>query len=306
MNFVSVPAIHPASAHVGAKFRTLDEEIRQGATRIVAGNDAEAVHDFRVSIRQLRTLLKLSRPLYGRFHADAVRGSFTAMHRATGELRDEEALEETVAALSIQHGAFEAWQRRRAARARGLRRAVAARVSSSDLAHAHDMLQAILILPVHPKRERDLMAFAQRQVETALAEAERLSRRQTDDSEELHQLRIACKQLRYTVEFFEDVLPEHLRALRKPAVKLQKVLGDVHDLDVAHVVMQRQHGLPLTLRNRIARAIFARRAEKLATFESLRAPEPAPGPPPGGASDENAAKRVGGSSQGSSQVSARP
>ncbi|WP_394844670.1 CHAD domain-containing protein [Pendulispora brunnea] len=275
MNFVAVPAIRPASAHVGAKFRTLDEEIRQGAGRIVAGNDAEAVHDFRVSIRQLRTLLKLSRPLYGRFHADAVRGSFTAMHRATGALRDEEALEETVAALSIRHPAFEDWQSRRAAKARALRRVVVTRVSSSDLAHAHDMLHAILILPVHPQRERDLTAFAQRKVETALTEAERLSMRQTEDAEQLHELRIACKQLRYTVEFFEEVLPEHLRALRKPAVKLQKVLGDVHDLDVARLVMQRQHGLPLTLRNRIAREISARRAEKLAAFESLRTPDPA-------------------------------
>jgi len=265
-----------ATAHVAAKLHALDDEIRQGSGRVVTASDPEAVHDFRVSIRQLRTLLKLARPLYSRLFADAVRGSFAEIQRATGALRDEEALDETVASLSIEHAALAAWKKRRAARARALRRAVVARVSSRDLAHAHEMLHAILILPIQPKRECDLAAFAQRKVETALAEAERLSWKQTDDPAELHELRIACKRLRYTVEFFDEVLTEPLRALRKPAVKLQKVLGVVHDLDVALVVMKRQHGLPMTLRARILRELSARRANKLATFESLRTPAAPP------------------------------
>ncbi|WP_394824350.1 CHAD domain-containing protein [Pendulispora albinea] len=264
----------PASAHVGAKLRALDEGVREGAQRIITGADPEAVHDFRVYLRQLRTLLKLARPLYSRHLADAVRTSFVEIHRATGALRDEEALEETFAALTVRHPAFDAWKKRRATRARGLRRTVIARVSSKDLAHAEDMLHALLILPVHPKRERDLQWFARRKVEVALTNAERLARKEKYQPEELHALRIACKQLRYTVEFFDEALPEPLRALRKPAVKLQKVLGDVHDLDVALVVMQRQHALPATVRTRILRELSTRRAEKVAAFEALRAPLP--------------------------------
>jgi len=264
----------PASAHVAAKLEALDAEIVQRAQAVIVGTDPEAVHDFRVSLRQLRTLLKLARPLYGRFYADAVRNSFAELQRATGALRDEEALEETVAAMGIQHRPLSDWQKRRAARARALRRAVVARVESQDLVRARQMLRAILVLPIHPKRERGLAAFATRKVEETLDEAERLSKKQTEDPLALHELRIACKRLRYTVEFFEDVLPEPLRTLRKPATKLQKVLGDVHDLDVALVVMQRQYALPMALRTRVLRALSTRRAEKVAAFESLRTPPP--------------------------------
>ncbi len=280
-NGAAGPAQVPlATTHVTQKLRALDEEIAVRAKAVIEGIDAEAVHDFRVSLRQLRTLLKLARPLYGRFLADAVRASFAALQHATGELRDEEALEETVLAMGIKHHALTAWQTRRASKARALRRAVVDRVSSNDLAHARELLHALLILPTHPKRERPLGVFAAQKVEEALADAERRATKQTSDSIQLHELRIACKRLRYTVEFFEDDLPESLRALRKPATKLQKVLGDVHDLDVALVVMQRQYALPAPLRSRVLRALTSRRAQRLADFEDLRTPPDRLPPPP--------------------------
>ncbi len=49
---------------------------------------------------------------------------------------------------------------------------------------------------------------------------------------ELHNLRIAAKRLRYTLEIFADVLPEACGSLRKEVEQIQEELGAMHDSDV--------------------------------------------------------------------------
>ena len=48
----------------------------------------------------------------------------------------------------------------------------------------------------------------------------------------LHNLRIAAKRLRYTLEIFEDVLPPACRAFADELAQVQDELGAVHDSDV--------------------------------------------------------------------------
>jgi hypothetical protein len=49
---------------------------------------------------------------------------------------------------------------------------------------------------------------------------------------ELHDLRIAAKRLRYTLEIFADALPEACETLRKEVEQIQEELGAMHDSDV--------------------------------------------------------------------------
>ena len=49
------------------------------------------------------------------------------------------------------------------------------------------------------------------------------------DAETQHRLRIACKKLRYTCEFFDGLYPASLDPVIKPMEELQRLLGDVHD-----------------------------------------------------------------------------
>ena len=49
---------------------------------------------------------------------------------------------------------------------------------------------------------------------------------------ELHNLRIAAKRLRYTLEIFADVLPPTITPLLKEVVQIQEELGALHDTDV--------------------------------------------------------------------------
>ena len=49
---------------------------------------------------------------------------------------------------------------------------------------------------------------------------------------ELHDMRIATKRLRYTLEIFEDYLPEECKAAVNELQQLQEELGALHDNDV--------------------------------------------------------------------------
>ncbi len=51
-------------------------------------------------------------------------------------------------------------------------------------------------------------------------------------SNELHDLRIASKRLRYTLEIFADVLPEESASVIEEVTQIQEELGALHDSDV--------------------------------------------------------------------------
>jgi CHAD domain-containing protein len=53
----------------------------------------------------------------------------------------------------------------------------------------------------------------------------------------LHALRIECKRLRYTIEFFEEVLAPEAREAVAEVVRLQDHLGSLHDADVANALL---------------------------------------------------------------------
>lgn len=55
---------------------------------------------------------------------------------------------------------------------------------------------------------------------------------------ELHNLRIAAKRLRYTLEVFEDVLPEACKPVIKEVEHIQEELGALHDSDVMTALLQ--------------------------------------------------------------------
>jgi CHAD domain-containing protein len=255
-----------AGAFVLAKLRTLDTALVNTAPRLLAKTpgmiDEEAVHDLRVAIRRTRTLLKMSRSVFGRWHTDVVREAFAEVMRATGELRDEEVLEETLAGAAAGPEYAE-WLRQRSARESKLRRAVIARIERGDLDRARLLLKALLVFPVEPERNVELARFARRTVERARRRVER--RRDVDvaDVIAMHELRIAYKELRYSIELLAEALPIDARAQLEPAVVFQKRLGELHDVDVATDVVQKTKGLPPAAREQALAQLAALREKRV-------------------------------------------
>jgi CHAD domain-containing protein len=272
------PRLHHATA--GAllcrKLRVVDGELARAIPRVLASSDDEAIHDLRVAIRRLRTLLKLARPVFGRFHADAVRAAFTAVHRATGALRDEEVLDETLDALTSDSPAVTAWKARRRTRERSLRKGVIDRIRSGELARARKLLSALVTLPVIPKRDRPAAKLARRAVERARRNVERKRDAPTEDGVRLHDLRIAYKELRYASELLAEALPADLAAMAEPAAKFQKRLGEIHDADMALAALKRARGLDETARGSVLIELEALRERRVAKYAADMAPQAPP------------------------------
>jgi CHAD domain-containing protein len=266
------------------KLRALDAELAAAIPRVLAsgkGNhgpadaaaDEEAIHDLRVAIRRLRTLLKLARPVFGRHHADAVRAAFTVVHRATGALRDEEVLDETLDAIATDSPAFVGWKMRRRARERSLRRGVLARLRAGDLSRARELLKSLVTLPIDPERDRSAAKLARRSVERARRNVEALRDVPTSDAVGLHELRIAYKELRYATELLAPALPTDLAAMAEPAARFQKRLGEIHDADMALATLNRARGLQGPIQAEVRAQLEALREKRVGKYVAEMAPQ---------------------------------
>jgi CHAD domain-containing protein len=255
-----------AGAYVIAKLRELDAALVAAAPRVIHHpDDDEAVHDLRVAIRRMRTLLKMARGLFGRWHTDVVRGAFAEVMRATGDLRDEEVLEETLSD-AVSDPEFDGWLLQRRVREEKLRRNVIARIERGDLDRARLMLKALLVFPVEPDRNVDLSRFARRTVEGARRKVEGRRDVEVSDVTGMHDLRIAYKELRYSIELLSEALPIDQRAQLEPATVFQKRLGELHDVDVATDVIRDAKNLSADVRAEALRSLAQMRQKRVGKY----------------------------------------
>jgi hypothetical protein len=75
---------------------------------------------------------------------------------------------------------------------------------------------------------------------------------------ELHNMRIAAKRVRYTLEIFEDVLPAACQSAREEMEQLQEELGQLHDSDVMIALLR----LCLTSQEKITDGKAAQKEQK--------------------------------------------
>ena len=246
------------SEYLTPHLRELSRGLRAALPRLKDDGDEEAVHDLRVVIRRLRSLLRPARVVYGKFHTDAVRDALKGVADATGDLRDEEVLDETVADLALPPAVKDevtGWLARRQRKEHAHRRALLRLVEQGAVERALEMLDALLALPVNPKKDRPAEAFAREVVAKAEKGVRHGPEVPLDDVAGLHALRIAYKRLRYAVEGLEGVLPKDVVALAPVAARFQKRLGELHDVDVAVQTFRRARGVSLQMRMALLEAL---------------------------------------------------
>jgi CHAD domain-containing protein len=280
-----------AAAFLSPRLQGLARKLREALARVDQGGDEEAIHDLRVVLRRLRSLLKPARVVYGIFHTEAVRAALKSVADASGALRDEEVLLQTLGALEIPvplRRARTAWLKQRQAREHELRQRFLALLASGEATRAAALLDALLLLPVDPSLDRDLVPFASRVVEKASRRVRARAQVDAADSEGLHQLRILYKRLRYAAEGLADALPPELAARARVAERFQKILGEIHDIDVALLALPQDLSLKPALRDALQAALVLQRERQVQKFLTARetreatAPSPAasPSPPP--------------------------
>jgi CHAD domain-containing protein len=282
-----------AAAFLSPRLQGLARKLREALARVDEGGDEEAIHDLRVVLRRLRSLLKPARVVYGKFHTEAVRAALKSVADASGALRDEEVLLQTLGALEIPvplRRARGAWLKQRKAREHELRQRFLALLASGEATRAAALLDALLLLPVDPSIDRDLAPFAVRVVEKATRRVLARSLVDVADSEGLHQLRILYKRLRYAAEGLADALPPELAGRAQIAERFQKILGEIHDIDVALLALPQDLSLKPALRDALQAALVLQRQRQVQKFLTAREgreassspapPRPAASPPP--------------------------
>ena len=199
-------------------------------------DETEPVHQLRVSLRRLRSALKIFDQILCNDGFGEVRAEARRIATAFGEARALDALRETMAQgpmlNSIRPEGFEALMA-----TLDQRRALAydqARTTITDTATTLFVLKLQALLSRHSWQDSAALAreFASQALDKLLARARKRGRKLPQRSDaERHQLRIALKDLRYAIEFFAGLFGRAGKAgeyLSRLAA-LQDILGTHND-----------------------------------------------------------------------------
>lgn len=223
---------------------------------IIADLDTEFLHDYRVALRRVRSILSLFRNVYAQSQTREMKARFAALMAPTGQLRDLDVLllarpgflalvpEEMRPGLDAMFARLAAERQAEHARlAAHLRSAAYER----EVAALTRLFAARRLLRHGCGAEMPAHDLACRLIWKRYRRIHRLARtiRHDTPDEAVHALRIQCKKLRYLMEFFAPVFPSaRFAALLKPLKKLQDRLGAFNDCAVQQVSL-RHHAAAL-------------------------------------------------------------
>ncbi|MDO9322836.1 MAG: CHAD domain-containing protein [Pseudomonas sp.] len=185
--------------------------------RLQAGTDAEALHDLRIAVRKLRSLL---RPLRGLVEFVALEQAARALGQLSGPLRDEEVL---LAQLQtcVAHRPQQARQRQLAA-------GYAQLLASPELQALFVALDASAAICRQTQACGALQGAAKHVAKGLAKNRKRLQRALIEPKTDRHRLRLLIKRLRYGAQAYP-----RCKLLSKPQltalIAAQSALGDWHD-----------------------------------------------------------------------------
>ena len=229
---------------------------------VLAGR-IEPLHDMRVAIRRLRSLLKAFRKALPRPEADALETRFRRLSKKLGPARD---MDVWMRALkSMRTPGIEEWRKfvehQRGIQKRkkeSLHRILADLSTRSLKADFNRFLTRPADVPPSARLEELAVKAVRKSIDRVM---ERSHIAPSFSARKAHLLRIACRRARYMAEFFTATLGRPIAQLARQLKTVQDVLGDIHDCDIclAHLRRAPIHppGLAAEL-NRRRRAHVAR------------------------------------------------
>jgi CHAD domain-containing protein len=215
----------PAIEHVRTYFRAQLAELERTDPLIRSSEDPEAVHDFRVAIRRLRSALRTARVLFDSEWVDDLRAELRWLANEFSTLRDLDVLlgglrrdagREATPVLKL----LEAERRR--ARKRALRT-----LSSERYLVLLDRLAAAVDAPPTRASELSLEDAVAREFRKLRRVAKKLGPKST--AEAVHNARIRAKRARYTAELAEPVVGNRARRYFTASKRFQDVVGAHQD-----------------------------------------------------------------------------
>ncbi|AYU92654.1 MULTISPECIES: CHAD domain-containing protein [Serratia] len=198
------------------QLRRLESALNEALQRLQQAPDSEALHDLRVSLRRIRSLL---RPLHGCPGATRLDRAAAQLGRLTTPLRDLEVL---IAELAHHHLDWQTNVRQSDFQAR-----------CRQLLANPQLIRFPSLLHAWPHRfRRTAQRAAKHRANRRLQRQQRQLRRAlADTGYDRHRLRLLVKRLRYAAEAYPQRLPLSPAAIASLKAA-QNALGDWHDREV--------------------------------------------------------------------------
>ncbi len=224
--------------------RTFLKIARQNEQGVIADSDSEFLHDYRVCLRKVRSVLSLFTEVFDANDSNRLKEQLAAVMRTTNNLRDLDVYllnrgeYQRLVPPSAHAGLlilFDGFAQRR----KGEQKKVGSAMQSKGYLRSMDNLEALLAsgdnIKNGPQAEVQSLTFARRLIMKRYRKVCKTGRDldETTPDPIIHQLRIHCKKLRYLMEFFTPLFPPpEIKKLIRSLKTLQDTLGNFNDYSV--------------------------------------------------------------------------
>ncbi|MCG7519543.1 CHAD domain-containing protein [Ruegeria sp. Ofav3-42] len=231
--------------------RTYLAVARQNEAGVLADIDTEFLHDYRVSLRRVRSVISLFKGVFSPDQTTALKREFSDLMAPTGRVRDLDVylLEKDdyfdLIPPNLHEGAkamFAQFEKERAQALSSLSR----RFRTASYDQQMNDLAALFSdhgnLQPGENADRAAYEYACALIWKRYRKVCKLARRITPDTpdDDVHELRIDCKKLRYLMEFFAPLFnAKAFKTIIKPLKKLQDNLGLFNDFSVQQEALLR-------------------------------------------------------------------
>lgn len=211
------------------------------------GRDVESIHRMRVASRRLRTTLWLYKKHFSSRKSRNWVKKFKTNAKALGDVRDMDVhidfIEKFIRRPATKKYRFginrlhTALTEKRKRIQNRVIQMVSDLEQNGTIEEMKEVLQLILkVRPVTISEVKNEFIFKTAKSSVTKCIDELLSFefyvQRPERCKELHEMRIAAKHLRYTLEIFEPLYGRRLSAIRENVRKIQQLLGGIHDCDV--------------------------------------------------------------------------
>ncbi|MFC7338442.1 CHAD domain-containing protein [Haloferula chungangensis] len=229
--------------------RTMLETARHSEPGIIDDIDTEFLHDYRVAIRKLRSVVTLVKGAYPAEERRRLKSEFGDHARATNRLRDldvyllQEDQYRNLVPENLRSGLdrmFDDFRRDRGREITTVRRRLRSKSYLKAMQQRTDWLNAE-DLPAGARADQEIGSVVTREILKHYRHVRKLGMALTDSTpdEQVHELRIECKRLRYLLELFASLFDQKgLRKILRRLKGLQNVLGDFNDFSMQSIAME--------------------------------------------------------------------
>ncbi|WP_170464102.1 CHAD domain-containing protein [Ruegeria arenilitoris] len=224
--------------------RTYISVARQNEAGVIADIDTEFLHDYRVSLRRVRSVISLFKGVFSPEQTADLKREFSDLMAPTGRVRDLDVylLEKDdyfrLIPPQLHDGAramFKQFEKERSQALGRLSRRFRSQAYDQQMTRLAEVFADPANLQPGPNADRTAYEYACALIWKRYRKTCKLARSITPDTpdEDVHELRIDCKKLRYLMEFFAPLFDaKAFKTIIKPLKKLQDNLGLFNDFSV--------------------------------------------------------------------------